>query len=99
MAADKVESDKDFKWESQLRYYWEHHEAPPSGVPAQVRLPPHLSPPKPFPTPSLLPTLDFSSTVVSAVLILPAPARHLFAGYICSCLMHTLCSIQCYPLL
>lgn len=36
MAADGVEDIRDFKWESQLRYYWEHHEAPPSGVPAQV---------------------------------------------------------------
>lgn len=37
MANEGVEDTRDFKWESQLRYYWEHHEAPPSGVKPQVR--------------------------------------------------------------
>lgn len=38
MAAEGVEDVRDFKWESQLRYYWELHDAPPSGVRPQVRL-------------------------------------------------------------
>ena len=36
MASDGVEDIRDFRWESQMRYYWEHNAAPPSGVPAQV---------------------------------------------------------------
>ncbi|CAG9464833.1 unnamed protein product [Pedinophyceae sp. YPF-701] len=32
MAEDGVESVKDFKWEAQMRYYWEHNEHPPSNV-------------------------------------------------------------------
>ncbi len=37
MAQEGVEDIRDFKWEAQLRYYWERHEAPPSGVAPQVR--------------------------------------------------------------
>eukprot|EP00775_Hariotina_reticulata_P006671 gene6671-6895_t len=32
MATEGVEDIRDFKWESQLRYYWELHDTPPSGV-------------------------------------------------------------------
>lgn len=35
MAADGVQHPWEFKWEAQLRYYWELHEAPPSGVAAK----------------------------------------------------------------
>ncbi|MEW5299252.1 MAG: hypothetical protein WDW36_002285 [Sanguina aurantia] len=38
MAAEGVADIRDFKWESQLRYYWEHNDAPPSGVSPQETL-------------------------------------------------------------
>ncbi|GFR45764.1 hypothetical protein Agub_g7181 [Astrephomene gubernaculifera] len=38
MAKDRVEDTRDFKWESQMRYYWEFNELPPSGVHPQETL-------------------------------------------------------------
>ncbi|KAG2490029.1 hypothetical protein HYH03_011494 [Edaphochlamys debaryana] len=38
MAKEGVEDVRDFKWESQLRYYWEFNETPPSGVHPQETL-------------------------------------------------------------
>jgi len=35
MADDGVCDVRDFKWECQLRYYWEHNELPPSNLPPQ----------------------------------------------------------------
>lgn len=36
MAEKRVETVRDFNWESQMRYSWEWHEQPPSGAHPQV---------------------------------------------------------------